>query len=46
MAYADLRQRKEAVEALQGFLSKAGNEVPEHLKRAANSTIARMQDVI
>lgn len=46
MAYADLRQRKEAVEALQGFLTKAGNEVPEHLKRAANSTIARMQDVI
>ncbi len=46
MAYADLRQRKEAVEALQGFLSKAGNDVPEHLKRAANSTIARMQDVI
>ncbi len=46
MAYADLRQRKESVEALQGFLSKAGNDVPEHLKRAANSTIARMQDVI
>ncbi|MGH1340753.1 MAG: tetratricopeptide repeat protein [Nannocystales bacterium] len=46
MAYADLRQRNEAVEALQGFLSKAGNDVPEHLKKAANSTIARMQDVI
>lgn len=46
MAYADLRQRKEAIEALQGFLAKAGNDVPEHLKRAANSTIARMQDVI
>lgn len=46
MAYADLRQRKDAVENLQGFLSKAGNGVPEHLKRAANNTIARMQDVI
>lgn len=46
MAYADLRMRKEAIEALQGFMSKAGNEVPEHLKRAASSTIARMQDVI
>lgn len=46
MAYADLRQRQEAIEALQGFMSKAGNDVPEHLKRAANSTIARMQDVI
>lgn len=46
MAYADLRQRNEAVEALQGFLSKAGNDVPEHLIKAANSTIARMQDVI
>ncbi len=46
MAYAELRKRKEAIEALQGFLSKAGNDVPEHLKKAANSTIARMQDVI
>ena len=46
MAYAEMRKRKEAIEALQGFLSKAGNDVPEHLKKAANSTIARMQDVI
>jgi len=46
MAYADLRQRKDAVENLQAFLTKAGNDVPEHLKRAADSTIARMQDVI
>ena len=46
MAYADLRKRKEAVENLQAFLSKAGNDVPDHLKKAADNTIARMQDVI
>lgn len=46
MAYADLRQRKDAVENLQAFLQRAGNEVPEDRKKAANNTIARMQDVI
>lgn len=46
MAYADMRQRKEALENLQAFLAKAGNDVPEHLRKAANKTIARMQDVI
>jgi cytochrome c-type biogenesis protein CcmH/NrfG len=46
MAYAELRQRKEAVEALQSFLQKAGANVPEDKKKAANDTVARMQDVI
>ena len=46
MAYADKRDRKNAVESLQSFLQKAGNDVPEDRKKAANSTIARMQDVI
>jgi tetratricopeptide (TPR) repeat protein len=46
MAYAELRQRKDAVENLQAFISKAGNDVPEDRKKAANDTIARMQDVI
>lgn len=46
MAYADKRDRKNAVENLQSFLQKAGNEVPEDRKKAANNTIARMQDVI
>jgi tetratricopeptide (TPR) repeat protein len=46
MAYAELRQREQAVENLQGFLQRAGGDVPEDRKRAANSTIARMQDVI
>ena len=46
MAYADLRQRKDSVENLQAFLQRAGNDVPEDRKKAANNTIARMQDVI
>ncbi len=46
MAYADLRKRSEAIESLQAFLQKAGGDVPEHLKKAANDTVARMQDVI
>jgi tetratricopeptide (TPR) repeat protein len=46
MAYAELRQRKEATEALQAFVQKAGADVPEDKKKAANDTIARMQDVI
>ncbi len=45
-SYAELRQRSEAVEHLQAFLQRAGNEVPEHLKKDANNTVARMQDVI
>ena len=46
MAYAEVRNRKEAVEALQAFLAKAGNDVPEDRKRAANDTMARIKDVI
>lgn len=45
-SYAELRQRAEALEHLQAFIQRAGNEVPEHLKKDANNTIARMQDVI
>lgn len=46
MAYADLRKRKEAVENLNAFIQRAGNDVPEDRKKAANNTIARMEDVI
>ncbi|MCA9648793.1 MAG: tetratricopeptide repeat protein [Myxococcales bacterium] len=45
-SYAELRMRSEAVEHLQAFLQRAGNDVPEHLKKDANNTVARMQDVI
>jgi tetratricopeptide (TPR) repeat protein len=45
-SYAELRMRAEALEHLQAFVTRAGNEVPEHLKKDANNTIARMQDVI
>jgi tetratricopeptide (TPR) repeat protein len=46
MAYAEVRNRKDAVENLQAFIQKAGNDVPEDRKRAANNTIARMNDAI
>lgn len=46
MTLADLGQRKEATEALKAFLRHADASVPEHLVHAANSTIARVQDVI
>jgi len=46
MAYAEVRNRKEAVENLQAFLQKAGNDTPEDRKKAAQNTVARMQDVI
>lgn len=46
MAYAELRQREPAVENLQAFLNKAGGDVPEDIKKAANDTMARMNDVI
>lgn len=45
-SYAELRQRAEALEALQAFVQRAGADVPEHLKKDANNTIGRMQDVI
>jgi tetratricopeptide (TPR) repeat protein len=46
MAYAEVRDRKNAVENLQAFLQKAGNDVPEDRKKAANDTMARIKDVI
>lgn len=46
MAYAEMRQRQEAIENLQAFMAKAGGDVPEDIKKAANDTIARMGDVI
>jgi tetratricopeptide (TPR) repeat protein len=46
MAHAELRQKKEAAENLEAFLKKAGQNVPEDTKKAANDTLARMQDVI
>jgi tetratricopeptide (TPR) repeat protein len=46
MAYAELRQKPEAAENLEAFLKKAGQNVPEDTKKAANDTLARMQDVI
>ena len=46
MTYAELRQKAEATEALENFLKKAGGTAPEHTVKAANDTIARMQDAI
>ena len=46
MAYAELRNRAAATENLNAFVQKAGGDVPEDKKKAANDTIARMQDVI
>ena len=46
MAYAEKRDRKMAIERLNEFLRLAGDDVPEMWKKAANNTIARMQDVI
>jgi tetratricopeptide (TPR) repeat protein len=46
MAYAEMRQRKDAIENLEAFIQKAGADVPEDRKKAANDTMARMQDVI
>lgn len=45
MAYAEIPMRKEAEETLNEFISKAGNS-PEHIKKAAQDTIMRMQGPI
>jgi tetratricopeptide (TPR) repeat protein len=45
MAYAEIPMRKESEETLNEFLSKAGNS-PEHIKKAAQDTIMRMQGPI
>jgi protein O-GlcNAc transferase len=46
MAHAELGHRKEAITSLERFLQHAGNDVPETIKRAANDTVARLQDVL
>jgi tetratricopeptide (TPR) repeat protein len=46
MAYAELRQRKEAKENLDLFISKAGQDTRPDLIKAARDTVARMADVI
>lgn len=46
MAYAELRERKDAVAALSRFLRLAGSDVSDVTKRNANHAIARMQDVL
>ena len=45
-AYAELRQRKEAKENLELFISKAGQDTRPDLIKAARDTVARMADVI
>lgn len=42
MAYAELRQRDEAVKYLKDFLNRAGSGAPEDIRRAATTTIDRM----
>lgn len=46
VSHAELRERSRAVERLQAFLERAGADVPESMRRQANDTLARMQDVI
>ena len=46
MAYAETRDRENAVRSLTDFLAKADADVPESIKRHAQNTVARMQDAI
>ena len=46
MAYAELNDRKNGVEELQAYLKYAGTDEPDVRKKAAQNTIARLQDVI
>lgn len=46
MAYAELRQKEEATKALETFLKKGGSTSPQHTLKAAQDTIARMDDPI
>lgn len=46
MAYAGLRDRDNAVQNLEAFLSKAGTDVPSGIKRHAQDSLARLQDAI
>jgi cytochrome c-type biogenesis protein CcmH/NrfG len=45
MAYAEIPMRKESEDTLNEFIAKAANS-PEHVKKAANDTIMRMQGPI
>ncbi|NVB37838.1 tetratricopeptide repeat protein [Pseudenhygromyxa sp. WMMC2535] len=45
MAYAEIPMREEAEKTLNEFMDKAGNS-PEHIKKAAQDTIMRMQGPI
>lgn len=42
--YAELGRTTAAVDRLQTFLTKAGNDVPEHYKRAARDLVTRLLD--
>jgi len=42
--YAELGRTAAAVDRLQTFLTKAGNDVPEHYKRATRDLVARLLD--
>lgn len=46
MAYADLRMQKECAEQLQAFLTRAGQEVPEDIRKAAQDTLQKCNDIV
>jgi tetratricopeptide (TPR) repeat protein len=43
-AYAEVGRRAEAIDRLEAFHARAGADVPEHYKRAAQDMIERLQD--
>lgn len=46
MAYADLRMQKECGEQLQAFLTRAGQGVPEDIRKAAQDTLQKCNDIV
>jgi tetratricopeptide (TPR) repeat protein len=46
MSYAELGDRPKATENLNMFLRKAGTTTPDHIKKSAEHTLGRLQDVI
>lgn len=46
MTHAEQGERTKAVQRLQAFLERAGHDTPENMRRQANNTLARIQDVI
>jgi hypothetical protein len=46
MTHAEQGDRTKAVQRLQAFLERAGLDTPESMRRQANDTLARIQDVI